>query len=90
MNVTELLLDEINTFEILASFKTDRFLIEWTISANNNEYQRMKKVEDRLKNRISETMDWGQVFRKTMVSRIDGVLRCNFNRGLLQISLEIP
>jgi hypothetical protein len=50
----------------------------------------MKRVEERLKNRVKETMDWGQVFRKSMLRRAHGSLRCSFTRGVLEIRLEIP
>jgi hypothetical protein len=50
----------------------------------------MKRVEERLKSRVMESMDWGQVFRKSMVSRLGGTLKCSFARGVLEIRLQIP
>ncbi len=87
--MTELFRSEIDSFSIFARLEnnTKKFLIEWTA---NSDYQRMKGVEERLKSRITETMDWGQVFRKTMIARVGGVLLCSFARGVLQVSLEIP
>jgi hypothetical protein len=73
----------------MAKKEDEKFVIEWKAESGKN-YDGMKRVEERLKNRVMQSMDWGQVFRKTMVARICGSLRCNFIRGILEIRLEIP
>ena len=89
INVTELLLNGIDDFKIEAKLEETKFVIEWT-STNKNDYQRLKKVEEKLKNRVIETLDWGQIFRRSMLARISGNLLCTFNRGVIHIKLEIP
>jgi hypothetical protein len=74
---------------MFAKIEEEKYVIEWR-AGGGKDYNGMKRVEERLRNRIKESMDWGQVFRKNMLARVGGSLRCSFTRGVLEVRLEIP